>query len=156
MEEILDIYVYYTNFDEMYDLDNSFYGRVLKKENQIEGLIKEYGGHQCFFVYGSLDNENISMIQCPKNERLCHRYDAKKDGSKFYGTFSATDGVLDIPVGECQVAMIPAEKTRETTTFEINGLKRRIELFQESLPEKSRQNYNLWKLQQKNKQLVKK
>ena len=156
MEEIIDIYVYDPCFDGMYDLDNSFYGRVLKTDSSIEGIVKEYNGSKCYIVYGTLEEDHISFMHSSSEEILSHRYVAEKIGNTFDGTCFATDGTIDIPIGECQIKTIPAEKSRETTSFEIEGIRSRVKKYQETLSPDNKKQYALWKLQQKNKQMIKK
>lgn len=156
MKEIIDIYLYRTDMDGIYDLEDSFFGRILKKDDKFEGIIREYDRELCYLVYGNIEGNSITFMKSSNGLIVDHRIVAKKENTGYYGIYSAAEGEIEIPITECKVSLLPAEQTREITTFEMKRLKQLIEEYQRTLPKDKKEAYVSWKNLQQQKQFIKK
>ena len=139
MKKIVDLYGHYTNFDEMYEPENSWYGQVLVgADHQFEGFVRDYVTADCFYVCGTMSKENLDVYQCTSKEGgVPHRYVAARDKDRYYGTYYGTNGYAEIPVGECKMSIMPAEMTREETDYERELIQERIKYLKSELGESS-------------------
>ena len=139
MEKIVDIFGHFTNFDEMYEPENSWYGPVLVgKDHHFEGVVRDYNEKDYYYVFGTMSKEKLDVYKCAKEDhQVPHRYEATRVEGKYFGTYYGTNGFVEIPVGECNLSLMPAEQTREESSMEVEHIKKRIEMIKKELGENS-------------------
>lgn len=143
MERIIDIYGHFANFDEMYDIDNSWFGRLLTKDYiNFEGIVTDYYEREVYFVFGKLEDESINIIRCSETD-LPKKYNARRiEKGKFEGECSAASIGAEVPLGDCKITIIPAEMTREDSKEERVRLKNRIKNVKDDITEEGRELYS--------------
>lgn len=158
MEKIIDIYAHFRNDDEMYNRSNGWFGRIIVDENKlVEGIVSSYDEDNRSFVFGTLDEDFLNLTQCSRNEgTLPNEIIAELDKSIFKGIISEVSYDEESPSKECRVILIPADKTREESEFELVRLKAKIEDIKREIPASSRGLYHLSRIQNKENQKVKK
>ena len=135
MKKIMDVYGYYANAEDMFEKEDSFYGSVLvDQDNTFEGVVQEYCGEEYSLVFGKVSKDKIDFVKVQRNDaRVAHRLEAERENDKYYGYYSAKSIYIEIPIGECKVSTLPADKTREETEFERNLLQARIQVMSSDL-----------------------
>lgn len=157
MKKIFDIYGHFARFDEMYDLDDSWFGRILVgKNNLFEGIATEYNGNKKFFLYGYMFDNSLRVYLCPTEESMLQKeFDLLKESDKYEGICSVINSTTSIPIGECRVSLLPADKTREESLDEESSLKNLIKSFRKDISTEARDMYKAHKLENRQKVKVK-
>lgn len=137
MERIIDIYGYKAYFDQPYQLEDTWFGRVILQENQtFEGIVEDYYQTEKTMVFGKIGESSIELTQCAKgDDEVPYFYDTKEEDGKFYGDYFAKNPYVVIPLGECKLSVFPSEKTRESSEEELKDLKKDIIRFKHTLGE---------------------
>ena len=161
MERIIDIYGYKTYFDQPYELEDTWFGRVVLKENQtFEGIVEDYYQTSKSMVFGTIGESSIELTQCTKgDDEVPYFYDAKEEDGRFYGDYFAKNPYVVIPLGECKLSVFPSEKTREYSETELKELKKEIIRFKHNLGEVGEtlyQRFELARVEEKPKEKVNK
>ena len=138
MERIIDIYGHYAQYDDFYHLDDSFIGRaVLHEDKTFNGYAKSYDGDEAFVLVGNIGNGFINTYVTGGKDQYPHLYKGIEDTKdKYYGACYATDGCVDLAIGEVKLTVMDADKTRETTEAEIETIKQGEEIVKSGLSEK--------------------
>lgn len=138
MERIIDIYGHYAQYDDFYHLDDSFIGRaVLHEDNTFDGVAKSFDGDETFVLVGNVGKGFINTYVTGGNDQYPHLYKGIEESKdKYYGSCYATDGCLDLAIGEVKLTVMDADKTRETTEGEINDILNGVEIVKGKLSEK--------------------
>lgn len=157
MKKLVDIYGHYARFNEMYDIDDSWFGRVLIDDNNLfEGIVSDYDQTSSYLVFGYMLDNSLRVIRCPRNNsELIREYDTLKEEEKYEGICSVINPTTSIPVGECMISLLPAEKTREITDYEIERLNNRIKDIKAEISPDSQEIYKSFKQETKEKQKIK-
>lgn len=137
MEKIIDVFGYSAEFDDVYRTDDSWFGRVLVGEdNQFEGVVEDFYQTDYYFVFGEMKDKSIRLIKLSRNDRdVPYLFEATKENRKFYGDYSAKNLYVEIPLGECQVSLLPADATREESDYEKDGIRLKMEDLKQQLGE---------------------
>ena len=138
MERIIDIYGHYAQYDDFYHLDDSFIGRaVLHEDNTFDGVAKSFDGDETFVLVGNVGKGFINTYVTGGNDQYPHLYKGIEESKdKYYGSCYATDGCLDLAIGEVKLTVMDADKTREITEGEINDILNGVEIVKGKLSEK--------------------
>ena len=143
MKRIMDIYGHFANYDQAYDLENCWYGRVIVKEdNTFLGYGESYYGDENLVLFGDLSKDAINTYVFDETVSFAKLYKCEKEDSKYYGTCFFADGFLELELGECKLTVMDADKTRETTNEEIQMIEKETELLMTNLNETQRKIYN--------------
>ena len=145
MERLEDIFGYFAFYDDYYHTEDQWFGRVIVNEDRtFEGIATDYYENENYYIFGSHINDKLVLyrFQLDDTTRFAHKYTCGKAGKKFYGTTFVTDSFIEIPIGDCKVAFMDAEKTREVTEAEIEKVKDYIESYKDSLNDNQKALYN--------------
>jgi len=127
--------------DEPYSEDDSYYGRIILKEDQsFEGMATDYNQTSLYYLVGKLKNNKMEMLQCSMwDNEIPKSYEAKKEGSRFYGVRIAKSAYAEVPVGECKVVVTDPDLYRDwDLEGEIIGLEEQIRRFKYSIGEETK------------------
>lgn len=157
MKRIIDIYGYFARFDEMYDIDDSWFGRILVNDNNLfEGIVSDYDQTSISYVFGYMYDNSLRVIKCPGHpSELVREYDTLKEENKYEGICSVINSKTSIPIGECKLKLFPAEKTREPSEFEEESLKARIASAKESISEEGMEIFKTFQKEMSGRQKIK-
>ena len=136
-ERIVDIFGHYTEFDEMYQADNSWFGSVIMGEdNEFEGIVEDYNQTDSYLVFGKVTDTGLSLTKCSKKDKdIPYVYDGDYEDGRFYGMVQAKNLYVEIPMGECKMSLLPADVTREPREEEKRDLKVKIARYKHDLGE---------------------
>lgn len=137
MEKIVDIFGNYTDFDEMYQTENSWFGRVVMgDDSEFEGIVEDYNQTDSYFVFGQVTEEGLSVTKCAKQDKdVPYVYEGEYEDGRFYGMVQARNLYVKIPMGECKMSLMPADVTREESDQEMKELKIKIARMKHDLGE---------------------
>ena len=137
MERIIDIYGHSAEYDEMYQLENSWFGRVIIGEDQkFEGIVEDFYQTAKYFVFGQVTEQELFVTKCTKQDTdLPCYFSGKQDDGKFYGDYSVKNQYVEIPLGECKMSLLSADKTRDESDTEMRELKVAIAEYKHHLGE---------------------
>lgn len=139
MERLEDIFGYFAFYDDYYHKEDQWFGRVIvDEENNFEGIATDFNENEKYYVFGSYLNDKISLYRFTLDDttRFAHKYTCGKAGKKYYGTTFVTDSFIEIPIGDCKITLMNADKTREVSEVEIDKVKEHIEEYKNSLNNK--------------------
>ena len=142
MNKLVDIYGFNVINDEI-DYESMWAGKILvKKDGSFEGISSYESILNPHFITGNITKKSIDFISLSrKDDEVCKKYNCTKKGSVYDGIYSATDGVTTVPIGECTLRVIAADKIREVTEKEINNFIRIMSEVKENLGSTGRQIY---------------
>lgn len=157
MKKIIDIYGHFARFNEMYDIDDSWFGRILvDKNNLFEGIVIDYNGDNKYFVYGYMFDNSLRVYLCPEDSNMLQKeYDLLKEDEKYEGLCSVVNSTTSIPLGESRISLLPADKTREESKEEEQSLKYAIRNVRKNISREAKDMYKKHKLENKQKIMVK-
>lgn len=159
MDSLIDVRGYYTNYDDSYEIENSWYGKVLlNSDNTFEGVVTDYSETSDYFVFGTITSEQITLIKCMKNdEEVPKQYLVYKDKSCFEGEVSAKDLYVEVPMGECRILINPADSIRDIGEYELLFLRNKIAHVKESFGDRTKELYDAFLKRKKdsNKKIIK-
>lgn len=135
MKKIMDIYGHSTTFSKKNPEKNNWYGRILVNEDHsFEGIVEGPTKEEYSLLLGQVTNLSIAFSRCIGNQiEEAYRYDGLKEGRKYIGTFETQDIYDEIPIGTCEITLLPAEITREESNFEKAAIENRISYMKRTL-----------------------
>ncbi len=116
MRKIRDIICTKTNYDEMYNPNESCIGSIVfKNNNSFEGIMMDGERKEEFFIFGILDEDGVVEVirASSKEEELPRSYKASNVDGKYYGDYYIKTAYYEYPIGECQVSIIDPLTYRE-------------------------------------------
>ena len=145
MEKLLDISGSISN-GEFFE-DDYLIGRIiLKEDNSFEGAAEKMFTNDYYFIFGNLNAEEIDFII--GNDELTEvpkRIHAFKDEESFAGPVTAKDIYVEVPFGDCNIRINPADQTRELSDYEMVALKNSIKFQKSVIGERTQALYNAYK-----------
>ncbi len=137
MERIIDIFGQSAYFNEDYQVEDSWTGRIVLSDNlTFEGIVEDYSKTEYFLIFGKIGKEGLEITKCTREDKeVPYFFNATEDDKKYYGDYYADNSYVKIPLGECRVIMIPAEATRGDNHNELRSLKKQIIEYKHSLGE---------------------
>ena len=136
MKRICDLYGNFSDSFGEYHYDNRLFGRVnLNDDNTFEGTIQNIATEEKYFTFGKCSKEKIEFIigNLTDTEEIPKKFSLDKDGTSYYGTMFATDIGIEIPLGESNFYILPAELIREVTYEEQRYVERETKNAKDSL-----------------------
>ena len=143
MERIIDIFGHYANYDDYYHVDDSWIGRaLLHDDNTFDGIAESYDGEEEYLLVGNIGKGFINAYVTGGINKFPRLYKGIEEvKEKYYGSCYATDGFLDLAIGEVKLTVMNADKTREVTDNEIANINKGIELLKTKLTDDQRKFY---------------
>ena len=144
MDKIQDVYGYFANYDDYFHKEDQWYGRLLVKEdNIVEGVAEDFFGDEHYFLHGTINKDSISIMRFTVNgeSRHANKYSGSRINSRFYGTCFATDSFVEIPLGDCKIAIRSADNIREITDEEVKKIEDSINMMKDKLTSEQKEVY---------------
>ena len=111
MEQLKGIICYHTGFDEFYDVADSYFGRILIRDNKFEGVVTDYHNIKTQFIFGIFEEDRIRLYRSVNEEKEMPKlYRGEKEGKNYYGQIFATTRFAEVALGESKVTIIEPDK----------------------------------------------
>ena len=159
MKQIRDIICAKTNYDEMYNLNDSYIGKIIVENGLFEGLVLDPVSQNEIFIFGTIEEDDFIELMVAETEKdtIPREYKAAYNGKNYRGEYLAKTAYYDFPLGECQVSVLDPYYYRTTDSGEIVAIETHIGHHQDKLNEDTKELYRniIAKKKEKNKKKVK-
>ncbi len=109
MKSIREVILKEAFYDEMYDPEDSFIGKIIIDEDEkFEGIVQNYNHTSRHFVFGLIKDDKMRLYRCTKSDKeLPKVYRGNKESLyRFEGEVSATTAFAECPLGECRMTVM--------------------------------------------------
>lgn len=142
MRNIKDIICAKTNFDEMYDENNSCIGSIIEENGLFVGILFKTATKDETFVFGTIEEDFMELIETNQpDDELPKSYKCSFSDGKYRGEYLAKSAYYEYPVGECHVSVVDPFYYRETTYGEEINLMIHINHHIQNMDEESKELY---------------
>lgn len=160
MKTIKDIICNKTNYDEMYDANESCIGSIIEENGLFVGILFKTMTKEETFVFGTLEDDFIELIETNQPDgELPRSYKCSYSDGKYRGDYLAKSAYYEYPVGECHISVMDPFYYRETTYGEELSLSIHINHHIKHMDEETRELYRtmiLKPVEKQKKKLMKK
>ena len=159
MKLIRDIICAKTNYDEMYNLNDAYIGKVMVEDGIFEGIVIDPSTHNEIFIFGTIEENEFIELMVAENEEdtIPREYKAVYNGKNYRGDYLAKTAYYEFPLGECQVSVLDPYYYRSTNSGEFVTMENHISHHKDKLNKDTKELYRtiIEKAKDKRKRKVK-